>query len=250
MSALIDFDQVSLRFRIYHNRTPSIKETVLDWLSQRQKRATGYTEIYALNHISLTIKSGDRLGIIGRNGAGKSTLLKAIAGIYPLHAGQLLVRGRVSPLIEMGAGFNPELSGRRNIYLNGAMLGIAPEEMAEKEAEIVEFAELAEFIDMPLKYYSSGMYSRLAFSIATAMQPEILLLDELLSTGDSHFVSKATARMHQLFSSSHIVILVSHNMSQILDLCNTAIVLHKGKILMQGTPAECNAFYTSKNFIN
>ncbi|MCW1969639.1 MAG: ABC transporter ATP-binding protein [Anaerolineae bacterium] len=250
MSALIDFDQVSLRFRIYHNRTPSIKETVLDWLSQRQKRATGYTEIYALNQISLTIKSGDRLGIIGRNGAGKSTLLKAIAGIYPLHAGQLLVRGRVSPLIEMGAGFNPELSGRRNIYLNGAMLGIAPEAMAEHEAEIVEFAELAEFIDMPLKYYSSGMYSRLAFSIATTIQPEILLLDELLSTGDSHFVSKATARMRQLFSSSHIVILVSHTMPQILDLCNTAIVLHKGKLLMQGTPAECNAFYTSEAFVN
>lgn len=234
-----------MQFRIYHNRTPSIKETVLDWLSLRQKRAISYSQFFALKDINLRIESGDRLGIIGRNGAGKSTMLKSIAGIYPLQEGEIYVQGRVTPLIELGTGFNYELSGRQNIYLNGAMLGMSPQSMKEKEAEIIGFAELDDFIDTPVKYYSSGMSSRLAFAIATSIQPEILLLDEVFSTGDAHFVKKAIDRMNRLFESSKIVIVVSHNLSQIMALCNSAIVLNKGQIVMHDTPEACITYYSS-----
>ena len=178
MTQLISLENVSVRFRIYHNPSPSLKDLFVNRM-KKQGRNDDFSDFFALNNISLDIKPGDRLGLVGLNGAGKSTLLKTIAGIYPPHQGKLQVNGRITPLMELGAGFNPEQTGRQNIFLNGALLGYSPSEMLEKQDSIIEFSELQEFMDMPVKYYSSGMYGRLAFSIATMTDPEILLIDEV-----------------------------------------------------------------------
>jgi ABC-type polysaccharide/polyol phosphate transport system ATPase subunit len=219
-----------------------LKEAVLGLLS-RKKDQNAVIEFEALKNINLSIRGGDRLGIIGLNGAGKSTLLKMIVGIYPPHRGHVQVSGKISPLIELGTGFDFELSGRENIYLNGALLGRSYKQMRALEGQIIEFSELGDKIDLPLKYYSSGMHGRLAFSIGTLVEPEILLVDEIFSTGDVHFVEKASGRMRDLFNSSQIVVLVSHNLDQIEELCNKAIVLHEGNIVGQGAPQEMIAFY-------
>jgi ABC-type polysaccharide/polyol phosphate transport system ATPase subunit len=179
MNALINLTNVFVNFRIYHNPTPSLKEYLVNRFSGKKNR-DNYTEFFALNDVSLNITPGDRLGIIGLNGAGKSTLLKTMAGIYPPHKGRVIVNGRMTPLMELGAGFDVEQTGNENIYLNGALLGFSPREMKEKEKAIIEFSELGEFIDMPVKYYSSGMFGRLAFSIATMTEPEILLPQVML----------------------------------------------------------------------
>jgi lipopolysaccharide transport system ATP-binding protein len=172
-----------------------------------------------------------------------------IVGIYPPHDGQLVIHGKITPFIEIGAGFDIELSGRENIYLNGAILGYPREDMKRREQDIIEFSELGEFIDLPIKYYSSGMYGRLAFSIATMIEPEILLVDEIFAAGDAHFVAKATARMVHLFNNSQIVLMVSHNLDQVIRLCNRVVVLHKGEIVNQGSPQEMVDFYL-KNIVN
>jgi lipopolysaccharide transport system ATP-binding protein len=184
----------------------------------------------------LNVKVGDRLGVVGLNGAGKSTLLKTIARIYSPHQGRLRVQGRLTPLMELGAGFNPEQTGRQNIYLNAAMLGIGPKVIREREQEIIDFAELADFIDMPVKYYSSGMYGRLSFSIAAMTDPEILMIDEVFATGDGHFVQKSTQRVSEMVETSSILLVVTHNMEQIRRLCNRVILLDHGKIIEDGIP--------------
>jgi ABC-type polysaccharide/polyol phosphate transport system ATPase subunit len=185
----------------------------------------------ALNDINLKINNGERVGIIGHNGAGKSTLLKVISGIYPAEKGSISILGSIAPLLELGAGFHPELTGRENIYLNAAFLGHSRLRTKDMENDIIEFAELEEFIDTPVKYYSSGMYLRLAFSVATCVEPEILILDEVFAGGDSGFVKKAQERMEQLVKKSKIMILVSHDHDLIKRLTTRIITMESGSIV-------------------
>lgn len=245
MNSRIEICSASLRFRIYRDPSPTLKDFFVNTLTRRVKRAP-VNVFYALKNINLSIQGGDRLGIIGLNGAGKSTLLKMIVGIYPPHSGRLEVYGRVTPMIEIGTGFDVELTGRENIYINGGILGYSRQEMREREPAIIEFSELGEFIDLPVKYYSTGMYGRLAFSIATMVDPEILLVDEIFSAGDAHFVKKGMDRMMELFKSSQIVVYVSHSLEQIRELCTRVIVLHQGEIVNQGDPDAMIQYYMSQ----
>jgi ABC-type polysaccharide/polyol phosphate transport system ATPase subunit len=242
MNKFIRANDVSVKFRIYHNLVPSLKELVVNLFIGDRNRDK-FTDFLAISHITLEIKSGDRLGIIGMNGAGKSTLLKTISGIYSPYQGRIEVSGRITPLMELGAGFDVEQTGRDNIYLNGALLGFSPGEMKKREKAILEFSELGEFIELPVKYYSSGMYGRLAFSIATMTEPEILLIDEVFATGDAHFVEKSAQRILHLVERSQIVVVVSHDLEQIKKLCNRVIVMDKGVIIRDGDPVEMSDFY-------
>lgn len=241
MSA-IELNNISLRFRIYRDPTPTLKDSVVNFFSRKRISAPN-NDFYALKSINLSIQGGERVGVIGLNGAGKSTLLKTIVGIYPPYTGKVEVHGRVTPMLEIGTGFDVELSGRENIYVNGGILGYSRKEMKTRERSIIDFSELGQFMDLPVKYYSSGMYGRLAFSIATMIEPEILLVDEIFSAGDAHFVKKGTERMLELFKSSQIVMYVSHSLEQIRQLCTRVIVLHKGEIINQGNPEDMIDFY-------
>ncbi len=245
MSALIQLDHVSVKFRIYHNPSPSLKDAVVNLVSGN-KKLNDYRDFFALHEITLTIKPGERVGFVGLNGAGKSTLLKTISGIYKPHQGKISVVGRITPLMELGAGFDPEQTGRKNILLNGALLGFSPGEMLKKEGEITEFSELGDFLDLPVKYYSSGMYGRLAFSIAAMSEPEILLIDEVFATGDGHFVEKSTQRIHQMVEKSTILMVVSHNIEQIRRLCNRVILLDHGTIVNDSSPEVVLKQYKEK----
>ncbi len=245
MYALIEIQNATLRFRSYTNRSPALKESFLRMFSGKNSD-DGVIEFDALKDINLQIKGGDRLGLLGLNGAGKSTLLKMIVGIYPPQKGSISVRGKITPLIELGTGFDHELSGRENIYLNGALLGRSYKQMRALEGEIIDFSGLEEKIDLPIKYYSSGMFGRLAFSIGTIIQPEILLVDEVFSTGDVQFVTKAKARMCQLVDHSSLVVLVSHSLEHIKQFCNRVIVLDKGRIVADGRPDDMCSFYEKK----
>lgn len=242
MNSFIQTDQLSVKFRIYKNRGLSLKEFIVNRMLGQGERDR-YTEFFAVNNITLRIDSGDRLGIVGLNGAGKSTLLKTIAGIYFPHSGRIRINGRITPLMELGAGFDLEQTGFENIYLNGALLGFSPTEMKQKEQAIAEFSELGEFLNLPIKYYSSGMYGRLSFSIAAMTNPEILIIDEVFSTGDAHFVEKSSQRLLHLVEKSQIVVVVSHSQEQIQNLCNRVIVMNKGTILKDGPPKEMLDFY-------
>lgn len=239
MSSSIRIQNLDVQFRIYHNRAPSLKEGFanlfkLDTVSQ-------YEDFYALKNISLKINSGERVGIIGSNGAGKSVLLKTLCRIYEPSPGSVKINGRIAPLVEVGAGFHPEFTGRENLFLNGAILGYSKADLLRMEHEIIAFAELEKFIDTPVKYYSTGMYLRLAFSIATATNPDILILDEMFAGGDSSFIKKATERMHRLISSANIMVMVSHQMDLLEELCTRMIWIEKGSIVADGSP---------KNIIN
>ncbi len=245
MSAFIELDQVSVKFRIYHNPSPSLKDAVVNWFTGN-KKLNDYRDFFALHEITLKINPGDRVGLIGLNGAGKSTLLKTISGIYKPHQGKISIKGRITPLMELGAGFDPEQTGRKNIYLNGALLGFSPAEMKEKELEISEFSELNDFLDLPVKYYSSGMYGRLAFSIAAVTDPEILMIDEVFATGDGHFVEKSTQRIQHMVEKSSILIVVSHNINQIRRLCNRIIFLDHGNVITDGGPEMVIEQYQQK----
>jgi ABC-type polysaccharide/polyol phosphate transport system ATPase subunit len=230
---LIELSDVSLRFVNYSDKQYSLKRAVLDLLLRRDRPAPS-SEFWALRNITLKIAAGDRVGVVGGNGAGKSTLLRLLAKIYPPTAGQVTIRGNVAPLIEMGAGFNPELSGHDNILLNGAMLGFKRSEMLTKVERIHEFTGLREFAEMPLKYYSSGMYMRLAFAIATEVNPEILLIDESLGVGDAAFQDKAKARIRNLLDRTQVVILVSHELDSLRQLCARGLWIHHGRLVADG----------------
>jgi ABC-type polysaccharide/polyol phosphate transport system ATPase subunit len=200
----------------------------------RREAPVPSTEFWALQNVSFAIQKGERVGIIGANGAGKSTLLRLMARIYPPTGGTLTVRGNVAPLIEMGAGFNLELSGTDNILLNGAMLGFSRREMQAKVDGIYEFTGLREFAELPLKYYSSGMYTRLAFAIATEIDPDILLIDESLGAGDAAFLEKARARILNLLGRSNVVVIVSHDLGILRELCTRGLWLSRGRIAGDG----------------
>ncbi len=232
-SPLIELRDVSLRFVSYHDKQYSIKRAALDLLLRRVGPPTA-SEFWALREINLAIHKGEKVGILGSNGAGKSTLLRLLARIYPATTGTVSIRGNVAPLIEMGAGFNPELSGLDNIYFNGAMLGMNRREMAKRVDGIHEFTGLREFADLPLKYYSSGMYMRLAFAVATEVEPDVLLIDEALGVGDAAFVERARNRIHGLLDRSHVVVIVSHDLSALREMCTRGIWLKKGRLILDG----------------
>jgi ABC-type polysaccharide/polyol phosphate transport system ATPase subunit len=234
----IELTNVTLTYELYHERVHSLKESVVNFFHKRQYVKEKVSYFNALDKIDLIISEGERVGIIGRNGAGKSTLLKVISGILKPTIGSLSVSGSIQPLIEIAAGFNPEFSGRENIYLNGYMLGFSRESIKTKEQEIIAFADLTEFIDVPVKYYSSGMSVRLAFAIATSIEPEYLIFDEMLSAGDAVFQVKAEERIKSLLNKAKILIVVSHSMETIRKLTNRVLVLHHGKIIFDGKPED------------
>jgi ABC-type polysaccharide/polyol phosphate transport system ATPase subunit len=232
-AALIELFDVSLRFVKYADKQYSLKRAVLDLVLRRDVPEPS-SEFWALRNISLAIRHGDRVGVVGSNGAGKSTLLRLLARIYPPSSGEVAIRGSVAPLIEMGAGFNPELSGADNVVLNGAMLGFSRRRMLEMVDRIHEFTGLREFADMPLKYYSSGMYMRLAFAIATEVEPDVLLVDESLGVGDAAFKDKAKARIRSLLDRTSAVILVSHDLPSLRELCTRGLWIQQGRLIADG----------------
>jgi lipopolysaccharide transport system ATP-binding protein len=205
-------------------------------------------EFWALKDVSFEIKQGDRVGIIGRNGAGKSTLLKILSRITEPTEGRICIRGRVASLLEVGTGFNPELTGRENIFLNGAILGMGREEIRRKFDEIVAFAEVERFLDTPVKRYSSGMYVRLAFAVAAHLEPEILIVDEVLAVGDAQFQKKCLGKMEDVGKEGRTVIFVSHQMSSVENLCSRAILLESGQVIVDATSTEAVNIYLSKAY--
>lgn len=236
---VIKVDKVGMRFNLMEKKVDNLKEYFIKLL----KNEIRYQEFWALKDISFTVNQGDRLGILGLNGAGKSTLLKIIAGVLKASEGELNIRGKIVPLLELGAGFDPQYTGVENIYLYGAVLGYPKEFINEKFNEIVEFSELEDFINVPVKNYSSGMKARLGFSIATVMDPEILILDEVLSVGDAKFRKKSEKRILDMFDKGVTVLFVSHSIEQIRRICTRAIILDKGILVADG-PAEeiCNLY--------
>ncbi|HPF37682.1 MAG TPA: ABC transporter ATP-binding protein [Phycisphaerae bacterium] len=238
----IHLDDISLTFRVHSARTYSIKETIVNYIARR-KYTKPVTIVQAIQHLTLHVPNGQRLGIIGDNGSGKSSLLKVMSRIYPPTSGRVDVNGFLVPLLEVGIGFNPELSGVENIFLTGAIMGLNRRVMATKVDAIFDFCELRDFADTPLKYYSSGMAQRLAFAVATEVDPEILLLDEIFSAGDIHWMERAQRRMKALIDRTRILVLVSHQMELIERYCDRAIWMRKGEIVMDGSPSDLVAAY-------
>ena len=223
---VISLKNVSMCFNMPNEHITSLKEYVIKFLQGKLM----YNAFWALKDVSIDIKKGDVVGIIGFNGAGKSTMLKVVSGILKPTKGSVSIHGSIAPLIELGAGFDPELSGRENIYLNGAVLGMSRKMMDKKVEEIIEFAELEEFIESPIKNYSSGMYARLGFAIATCIKPDILIVDEILSVGDYKFQEKSRQRIKDMMDEGTTIIMVSHRIEEVKELCNKVIWLDKGKV--------------------
>lgn len=236
----ISVKDVSITYRTNFDKKPTLKQTLMRAGQGRKKIRT----IDAVKNVSFDIKHGTVLGVVGHNGAGKSTLLRAISGILPPSSGEIEVHGKVSTLLSLGVGFNNNLSGTENIMLAGLAAGMSRAEVVERREAIVEFAEIGDFIDLPVRAYSSGMSQRLAFSVAVNMNPEILLIDEALSAGDARFKLKAQAKMRELMETARTMVLVSHALSSIRELCNDAIWLDHGSLMMHGSPDEVVDAYT------
>lgn len=226
----IEVDNVSMKFNLSREKVDSLK----DYIFKTIKREIQYNEFWALKNVSFSVEKGDRVGILGLNGAGKSTLLKVISGVFKPTEGHVDKHGKMVPLLELGAGFDPQYTGKENIYLYGAMLGYTKKFIDSKYDEIVEFSELQKFMDVPVKNYSSGMKSRLGFSIATLVEPKILILDEVLSVGDAKFRKKSEKKIMSMFDSGVTVLFVSHSLEQVQRLCNKAMILEKGKLIAYG----------------
>lgn len=236
---MVEVNNVTMRFHMNNDKIMSLKEFVTRALRGKIQ----YTDFTALENISFTLNQGDTLGLIGHNGAGKSTLLKVISGILKPTEGGVHCSGNVVPMLELGSGFDYDLTGRENIYLNGAILGYTEEFLDEKYDEIVEFSELGQFIDSPIRNYSSGMLARLAFSVASEVKPDILIVDEILSVGDAAFQEKSRAKMMELMGGGATVLFVSHSIDQIQELCNKVIWLEHGHIKMAGEADQvCEAY--------
>lgn len=242
MEEIININQVTMKFNLMEERVDTLKEYVVKLL----KRKLLYNEFISLDHVTFSIRKGDVVGIVGLNGAGKSTLLKILAGVLKPTSGFVSVKGSIAPLIEVGAGFDPELTARENIYLNGAILGYSRNFIDSKFDEIIEFAELERFVNVPVKNFSSGMYTRLGFSIATIVNPEILIVDEVLSVGDFKFQEKSKKRIEKLMSGGTTVILVSHDNDIIKKMCNKVLWLESGKVKMYGNTQSVLDAYTKQ----
>ena len=232
MSNAVEIDDVSKTFKLYHERGTSLKERLVKAGRSR------YDELKALQGISFDVQEGETIGILGRNGSGKSTLLKCICGVLQQSEGEIRVRGKLAGLLELGAGFQPELSGRDNIYLNGSMLGLTRKEIDAVFDDIVGFAELESFIDNQVKFYSSGMYVRLGFAVAVNVEPDILVIDEVLAVGDEKFQRKCIARIKQFQEMGRTIIFVSHSADQVRSICDRAVVLQSGEMIGLGSPGD------------
>ena len=238
-NTMIEASHVTMRFHMDMDKVLSIKEFAVRALSGKMH----YEDFTALEDVSLVVEKGETLGLVGRNGAGKSTLLKVISGILRPTEGSVVCHGNIVPMLELGSGFDMELSGRENVFLNGAILGYSEEYLKAKYDEIVAFSELGQFIDSPIRTYSSGMLARLAFSVASVVEPEILIVDEILSVGDAAFQEKSRARMMELMGGGTTVLFVSHSMDQIREVCSRAVWLEQGHVKMIGKVDEvCDAY--------
>ena len=237
----VDLQNVTQRFRIIQERPDTLRELFSNFF----RHEVSYHNFDAVKDVSLQVYSGQMLGLIGRNGSGKSTLLKIIAGVYRPTGGSVHVAGTIAPLIELGAGFHPELTGRENILINGLLMGYSKEEMKGREQSIIEFADIGDFIDSPVKQYSSGMYTRLAFAIATEVDPEILIIDEILSVGDAGFQQKSFARIQDFRRAGKTILFVSHSMPLVTAHCDRAVLLENGSVVADGEPVEVAALYES-----
>ena len=256
MSEILRVEYLGKRYRLQHTQSseePFLPDTMADairanlsrLLRRRKKPQTSFEDFWALKDISFTINQGDRVGMIGRNGAGKSTLLKILSRVTAPTTGRISLTGRVASLLEVGTGFHPELSGRENIFLNGAILGMSRPEIVRKFDEIVEFSEVDRFLDTPVKRYSSGMYVRLAFSVAAHMSPEVLIVDEVLAVGDAQFQKKCLQKMHDIAAGGCTIIFISHSMETIANLCTKCMYLESGKMLYYGDTDKAIEFYVS-----
>lgn len=244
---MIDIREATMDFHVEHESVNSLKEFLVNVLKGKLQ----YDHFRAVDNVSIQVKRGEVCGIIGRNGAGKSTLLKMIAGVLKPTGGSITINGNIAPMLELGAGFDQDLTARENIYLNGAILGYSKEFLDSKFESIVEFSELRKFIDQPVRTYSSGMMMRLAFSIATLVDPEVLIVDEILSVGDSHFRQKSEGRMREMMSGGTTVLMVSHVLSQIRSMCDHVVWLDHGKVIMDGdAKTVCDAYEGLIDFDN
>jgi ABC-2 type transport system ATP-binding protein/lipopolysaccharide transport system ATP-binding protein len=237
---IIHLENVSVQYNLPEERIGTLKEYAIRSLQRRIR----FHSFWALDDVNFKVYRGEVFGVIGKNGAGKSTLLKVISRVLRPTKGRIIVYGKVAPLLELGAGFHPELSGRENIFLNGALLGYSQKEMEACFDQIVEFSELHQFIDASIRTYSSGMYARLGFAVATAHVPDILLVDEILSVGDGEFQQKCFARINEFRNLGSTIVMVSHNMDQIGKMCQRVAWLNKGKIELEGDPATVIPRYT------
>jgi len=239
----VQVDDVTIRYRATYEANPTIRNAVLKWGKRGQRSKKGVRIIEAVKGVSFDVPHGTVLGIVGANGAGKSTLMRAMAGILSPTEGRIIVNGRLSTLLALGVGFNGFLSGRENIMLGCLAAGMPMDRIQEKYDEITEFAELGDFIDLPMRTYSSGMYGRLAFSVSINMDPDILLIDEALSAGDAAFKEKSFAKMKELCAQARTIIIVSHALGTIQELCSDAIWMHKGELIRQGRPEDISDEY-------
>lgn len=239
---MIILKNVSMKFNLGVEKDNSLKMIFINLFTPKKKKKKDY--FWALKDIDFRINKGDVVGIIGANGAGKSTLLKVVSGVYKPTTGIVEVNGKISPMIELGAGFDPELTARENIYLNGAILGYSKEFLEQKFDDIVEFSELKDFLDVPIKNFSSGMVAKLAFSISTIVDPEVLIVDEILSVGDIKFQEKSKNKMMSMIEGGTTVLYVSHSIDSIKELCSKVIWLDHGKIVKMGDTKEiCDEYY-------
>lgn len=239
---IIKVDHVTMKFNLNKEKVDNLKEYFIRMI----KGKIEYEKFVALNDICFEVKKGDRLAILGLNGAGKSTLLKTIVGVYKPTEGAVYKKGVIAPLLELGAGFDPNYTGRENIYLYGAILGYSRDYIEGKLQEIIDFSELGHFIEVPVKNYSSGMKARLGFSIATAVDPDVLILDEVLSVGDAKFRKKSLAKVQSMFDNGVTVLFVSHNIDQVKAICNRALILEHGNIIALGEVDEVADIYDEK----
>ncbi|MBQ8165484.1 MAG: ABC transporter ATP-binding protein [Lachnospiraceae bacterium] len=235
----IKLENITMEFNLHKEKLDSVKEYFIKLVKRDIKRDS----FKALDDVSFTVNKGDRVGVLGLNGAGKSTLMKVIAGVFEPTSGRVSKEGVIAPMIELGAGFDNQYTGAENIYLYGAVLGHSRKYMEQRFEEIVEFSELKEFIDVPLKNYSSGMRARLGFSIATMVKPDILILDEVLSVGDAKFKKKSEEKLKSMMDENTTVIFVSHNLGQVRRICNKAMILEKGRMIAYGDIEEVAAKY-------
>lgn len=238
---VICFEDVAVLYRVPRERVSGIKEYAVRWLQRR----LSYEEFWALQNVSFEVKRGEVFGVIGRNGAGKSTMLKVMARVLHPTRGRVVMRGNIAPLLELGAGFHPELTGRENVYLNSALLGYTRKQVDELFSSILDFAEIGDFIDAPLRTFSTGMVARLGFSVATCMRPDILLVDEVLSVGDSRFQDKCLARMNSFQEQGTTIVIVSHSMLTIQNFCSRAMWLDQGQLGEIGAVSKVINCYTS-----